>query len=126
MLGALLEVAEGMDPAVELATSWIKEVCIAPACVALTPAAVSVPIPVGSAERVNVMPNAAVLEVVPLAQTGRPTLGLTDGCIGDDQVVFVSKPSLLDDRRDSLTGIRVSDLVEVNIIDRVLDTRSTV
>ena len=123
MLDTLLEVVEGMEPAVELPALWIKEVCITPPCVALTLVIVSVLTPVGSTERLNVIPNAAVLEVVPLTQTGKPALGLTDGCIGDNLFEFAPKPSLLDGRRDSLAGIHISDLVEVNIVDRVLDTR---
>lgn len=67
-----------------------------------------------------------MLEAVTLTQIGRPALGLTDGCICDDQVEFAPELGLLGDRRDSLAGIHISDLVEGNATDGILDTRPSV
>jgi hypothetical protein len=110
-----------MPAVVELTALCIEEVCRVSACVALTLEAVPVITPVGSADRLKLMPMFVVLEVVPLNRLEESVMAVDDGCAGNDQVKLVPEPSLLDGIRDSLAGTCVPDVAGCALEVRISD-----
>lgn len=123
-LEALSDVAETRKP-VELAALCMEEVCRVSA-VSLSHGTVLVLAPVGSAERLKVIPSSVGLVEVPLRPTDKPIEVDGDGCIGDDQVEFAPAPNFVDDVNVSLAGICEPGTFEDKVADMTLDVRMLV
>ena len=127
VLEALFDVVEATRPAVvELTTSYTEEVCRVSACVALRLGTVPTLAPVGSAERLKVTPDSAVLIVVLLRRLGKPAVAVNDGCTGNDEVEFAPEPSLVDGTSDSLAGTCVPGVCKGIVVDIAPEVRTAV
>lgn len=95
---------------VELAATGTEEVCRVSACVALEVGHAPTVIPVGSAERLKVMPAPDVLVIVMLMLTGGLNVTFRDDCcFSDIQIALTPVATLLEDISVSLAGMRVPE-----------------
>lgn len=112
-LDALSTVVEAMTPAeVELAILCIEVVCKLSASVTFRLVETLVPTPVGTTDRLKVIPSSAELVLVLLRSPGRSVVAAIEDCIGMDKVEFAPRPSWEDDASDSLAGTRMPDVDE--------------
>lgn len=115
MLNVLSDVADAIKPAVvELVALYIEDVCRVSARVPLSVGTTLALEPVGSADRLKVIPSSLVL-IVLLIAPGSLTVLVNDDCIGDHHVEFAPLPILEDGVTVSLAGTCVADTVDVRI-----------
>lgn len=110
---------------VELGTTGAEEVSRVSASVALEAGDGIPTVPVGTEDRLNVIPNSAVLVRVLLALLGILAVAVNDGCCDEVHVEFVPSPDL-EDISVSLAGTCLPELFDIVVAVTAAEAQDSV